>query len=115
MCIQYGFYDECRNRLDEDPDEPESVFNAICDLFNFLPLAATVNDRILCLHSGISEKIKSLDDIAKIKKPYNPKSLEIISDILWSSPLGHYDYNNLTINLRKKTFDATMIEVIFGK
>jgi protein phosphatase len=34
-----------------------------------LPLAAIVEDRILCLHGGIGASVKSIDDILKIKRP----------------------------------------------
>jgi len=38
----FGFSDECMNRLNEDPDEEDSVFNRINDLFDWLPLGAVV-------------------------------------------------------------------------
>jgi diadenosine tetraphosphatase ApaH/serine/threonine PP2A family protein phosphatase len=111
ICRYYGLWDECKNKLNEDPDKQESVFNAICDLFNYLPLAATVNEKILCVHSGISENIKTLEEISQIKKPYKMNDLPIITDLLWSSPKSGVEYNaiNFTSNLRKKYFDETII------
>lgn len=61
-------------------------------LFEWLPLAAIVEDRILCLHGGIGSSVKSIDDIMKIKRPveisHEVTNLEqqIILDILWSDP-----------------------------
>ena len=36
----FGFAEECNTRLNEDPGEPESVFNRVNELFDWLPLAA---------------------------------------------------------------------------
>jgi protein phosphatase len=54
-CINnaFGFAEECGNRLGEDPSEPDSVFNKINDLFDWLPLSAIIEDRLVCLHGGI--------------------------------------------------------------
>lgn len=38
-------------------------------LFEWLPLAAIVEDRILCLHGGIGSSVQSIDDIMRIKRP----------------------------------------------
>lgn len=65
----FGFIDECIDKCKEDPSDPNSVFNHMNKLFEWLPLAAVVEDRILCLHGGIGSSVKSLDDILKIKRP----------------------------------------------
>lgn len=44
----YGFYDECKRRYNlKTYREFEIVFNA-------LPIAAVIDDRILCMHGGLS-------------------------------------------------------------
>lgn len=40
-------------RLNEDSSEDNSVFNKINEVFDYLPLAAIVEDKIICLHGGI--------------------------------------------------------------
>lgn len=84
-------------------------------MFEYFPLAALVNDKILCLHSGIGENIKTLDDIANIKKPYTVYDNPQVLDILWSIPSGStlkddYTANNITTNLRKRYFDENMVQ-----
>jgi protein phosphatase len=55
----FGFAEECANRLGEDPSDPDSVFNRINDLFDWLPLAAVIDDKIMCLHGGIGSTLTS--------------------------------------------------------
>ena len=57
----FGFAEECSSRLGEEPADVDSVFNKINDLFDWLPLAAVIDDRIVCLHGGIGSTLLSLD------------------------------------------------------
>ena len=57
----FGFAEECSSRLGEEPADSDSVFNKINDLFDWLPLAAVIDDRIVCLHGGIGSTLLSLD------------------------------------------------------
>ena len=45
------------------------IWKAFINLFNNLPVAALIEDRILCMHGGISPDIKDLSDIGEIKRP----------------------------------------------
>lgn len=45
----------------EDPTDHDSVFNKINDFFDWLPLAAVIEDRIVCLHGGIGSTLVSLE------------------------------------------------------
>lgn len=68
ICINsvFGFLDECQCRLNEDSTNPYSVFFAINELFDWLPLAAIIEDRIICLHGGIGSQLESVDQIEKL-------------------------------------------------
>ena len=48
-----GLGDECRNRLDENIDDPESVFQKLNDLFEYMPLACSIGNKIFACHAGI--------------------------------------------------------------
>lgn len=48
---------ECHQRLGDDIQNPNSVFNKINEVFDYLPLAAVLNNEILCVHSGIGTNI----------------------------------------------------------
>ncbi len=48
----YGFYDECFKKYND-----ERVWKMFSDIFMFLPLAALVENKIFCLHGGLSPGI----------------------------------------------------------
>ena len=50
----YGFWDECKRRYSI------KLWKEFINLFNVLPVAALVEDRILCMHGGISPELKEL-------------------------------------------------------
>lgn len=54
----YGFYDECLRKYGN-----ASVWKIFTELFDYLPLTAVVEDKIFCLHGGLSPSIDSLDQI----------------------------------------------------
>ncbi len=87
----FGFHSECLQRLNEDPENP-IVYNHFNDLFDRMPLAAVVNDTVLCLHGGIGSSISSISDIEKIKRPLEVIhevlniDHQLVVDILWSDP-----------------------------
>ncbi len=59
----YGFYDECMRKYGN-----ESVWQMLTDVFDYLPLAALIDDQIFCVHGGLSPSIDSLDHIRKIQR-----------------------------------------------
>ena len=90
----FGFSDECAQRLDEDPGRPTSVFNRFNLLFEYLPLAAIIDEKILCLHGGIGatlhkvEQIEALDSLRPLTVVHEVKTDtdRLVVDILWSDP-----------------------------
>jgi diadenosine tetraphosphatase ApaH/serine/threonine PP2A family protein phosphatase len=42
------------------------VFNKVNELFDWLPLAAVIEDKIICLHGGIGSTLLSVDQIEAI-------------------------------------------------
>lgn len=53
MAKIYGLADECAQKFNEDVTDPNSVYARICKVFEYMPIAALVEDRILCVHGGI--------------------------------------------------------------
>ena len=87
----FGFQTELCERLRDDIDNPV-IFTKFNDFFDFLPLAAIINDEVLCLHGGIGSSINSLSDIEKIQRPLEVihevtnADQQLVVDILWSDP-----------------------------
>ena len=94
----YGLAEECKEKLKEDINQPNSIFQKLCSLFEYLPLAAIVNNQIMCIHSGISKNNFSLNEIQKLKFPINVKKCQLAKDILWNVP-GNNDNINFNKNL----------------
>ena len=88
----FGFADECATRLDEDLDDPNSIFNKINEVFDWLPLAAIIEDKIICLHGGIGSTLDKLVQIEALKRPLEVihevqnETQQLVVDILWSDP-----------------------------
>uniref|UniRef100_A0A8R1DK77 Serine/threonine-protein phosphatase n=1 Tax=Caenorhabditis japonica TaxID=281687 RepID=A0A8R1DK77_CAEJA len=80
----YGFYQEIRNRLKDRSDQLHEHFNLV---FSYMPLAARVSNRILCMHGGISEQLEDISRINDIKLPLPAvKHIPIARDLLWADP-----------------------------
>lgn len=76
----YGFYDECKRRCSV------KVWKCIVDVFNVLPIAATVGGKIFCVHGGLSPSLSSINDIKQIQRPTDVPDTGLVSDLLWSDP-----------------------------
>ncbi|GMR52357.1 hypothetical protein PMAYCL1PPCAC_22552, partial [Pristionchus mayeri] len=82
----YGFFAEIKERfLNPRAQELFEMFN---DVFCHLPLSCVVAGNILCMHGGISSKMKSRDHLLKIPKPLRDVATnEIATDLLWADPM----------------------------
>jgi serine/threonine-protein phosphatase PP1 catalytic subunit len=49
----YGFYDECKRRYNV------RLWRNFTELFNFLPVAALIDEKILCMHGGLSPDLRN--------------------------------------------------------
>jgi serine/threonine-protein phosphatase PP1 catalytic subunit len=76
----YGFYDECKRRY------TVRLWRTFTDCFNCLPAAALVDDRILCVHGGISPHLRSLHQIRDLPRPCDVPEEGLLCDLLWSDP-----------------------------
>jgi serine/threonine-protein phosphatase PP1 catalytic subunit len=59
----YGFYDECKRK------SGVKIWKSFIDLFNCMPISACVDEKILCMHGGLSPDLKDLDMLKKIVRP----------------------------------------------
>ena len=56
------------------------------NLFNHLPVAAVIDDRILAMHGGLSPDLKNLQQIDKLQRPSEIPDVGVLTDLLWSDP-----------------------------
>uniref|UniRef100_A0A7S1T5B7 Serine/threonine-protein phosphatase n=1 Tax=Compsopogon caeruleus TaxID=31354 RepID=A0A7S1T5B7_9RHOD len=76
----YGFYDECRRRYNV------KLWKTFCDVFNCLPIAAIVDEKIFCTHGGLSPEHSNMDQIKRMMRPTDVPDQGLLCDLLWSDP-----------------------------
>jgi len=76
----YGFYDECKRRYSI------KLWKTFTDCFNCLPVSAIVDEKILCMHGGLSPDLQRLEQISRIMRPTDVPDSGLLCDLLWSDP-----------------------------
>lgn len=112
----YGFYEECIRKFGS-----ANVWRYCCEIFDYLSLAAIVDDKILCVHGGLSPSINTLDQVCPIQWRLDllltllqirtiDRKQEVphdgaMCDLLWSDPDG-------MLNMEKVTWVIDMLYII---
>ena len=92
----YGFYDECKRRYNV------RIWRSFTDLFNYLPVAAIIDEKILCMHGGLSPELKNIQNIQEISRPTDIPDTGLLCDLLWSDPdkdVLEYDENDRGVSV----------------
>ena len=76
----YGFYDECKKRFSI------KLWKTFTDSFNCLPVAAILDDKIICMHGGLGPDLETVDKIRNIIRPTDVPERGLLCDLLWSDP-----------------------------
>uniref|UniRef100_A0A7S0SP98 Serine/threonine-protein phosphatase n=1 Tax=Mantoniella antarctica TaxID=81844 RepID=A0A7S0SP98_9CHLO len=77
----YGFYDECLRKYGS-----VNVWRYCTDIFDYLSLSALIDNRILCVHGGLSPTITTIDQIRTIDRKQEVPHDGAMCDLLWSDP-----------------------------
>lgn len=73
----YGFYDECIRKYGSS-----KLWNTFIDLFNYIPLAALIDNQIFCVHGGLSPDIKNIQEIKDLDRFKDITQDQVVSDLL---------------------------------
>jgi len=76
----YGFFAECKSKYSMQ------LWEAHVSLFASLPLAAVIEDKIFCIHGGLSPSLESLAQIKALKRPLQVPNRGMVVDFLWADP-----------------------------
>ena len=76
----YGFYDECKRRYNI------KLWKTFTDCFNCLPVAAVVDEKIFCMHGGLSPDLGSLEQVKRVMRPTDVPDTGLLCDLLWADP-----------------------------
>jgi serine/threonine-protein phosphatase PP1 catalytic subunit len=90
-CSFYGFQDECLDKFNPH------IFHLFTNVFDYMPVAAIIADKMFCVHGGISPELKSMEQIRRLERPLAIPSHGLLCDLVWSDP----DYN--THRFRRNT------------
>ena len=79
MNAMYGFLGEIKHKYDD------TVMRSFTRLFQCLPLAATIHDKVFVVHGGLSTQeggvtLKEIESIPRFREPDSG----LMSDLLWS-------------------------------
>lgn len=78
----YGFYEEVMETYQD-----ETLYDAFNEVFSYLPLAAILDNRVFCIHGGLSPHLATENDILKLPYPFLPSdSCDLVTDLVWSDP-----------------------------
>ena len=62
MTTSFTFKQETIMKYDQE------VYEAICELFDYMPLSCIINGKFIALHAGISPELKKVEDINSINR-----------------------------------------------
>jgi len=77
----YGFYDECLRKYGS-----VNVWRFCTEIFDYLSLSAIVDNRVFCVHGGLSPSISTLDSIRTIDRKQEVPHEGPMCDLMWSDP-----------------------------
>lgn len=78
---QYGFLEEIKRKFGN-----ETPWNYFMDVFDYLPIGATIENEIFCVHGGLSPSLKTLDQIRLIDRVVDVPAKGPYADLMWSDP-----------------------------
>ena len=77
----YGFYDECQRKYGN-----ANPWKYCTELFDWCPLAAVVDGRVLCVHGGLSPELRTIDQMRLIDRKQEIPHEGAFCDLMWSDP-----------------------------
>ena len=100
----YGFFDECKVKFNIN------IWKSFLNLFNFLPVAAIIDDKIFCVHGGLSPELKKIENIQNLKRPSDVPEEGLLFDLLNSDPANVDGYaeneNGISICFGERVIDT---------
>jgi protein phosphatase len=75
----YGFLKECSDKFSA------CMFTQFNYVFQYLPIAAILEEKVFCVHGGISPDLLHVSDLDSMEKPRLTLS-GVFVDLLWSDP-----------------------------
>lgn len=77
----YGFYDEALRKYGN-----ANPWKYCCEVFDYLCIAAVVDEEIFCIHGGLSPDIRTVDAIKLFERRIEIPPAGPYCDLMWSDP-----------------------------
>lgn len=81
VTLEYGFYEEVVQRYGHP-----GVWKMCNEVFDMLPMAAVIENKIYCVHGGLSPDIKLVDQVASFERRGDIPANGPLTDMVWSDP-----------------------------
>lgn len=81
QCVDSGFQADVMRRFNS-----KATYLSLVNVFSFLPLAAIVDNRWLCVHGGLGLCDMSVSVLRAIKRPITKLENIVVTSLLWSDP-----------------------------
>ena len=78
----YGFHVECLKKYNQS----STVWLYINEMFDYLPLAALIDNKLFCIHGGLSPSIQKIEDIKVLERCKDIPTEGPMADLVWSDP-----------------------------
>ena len=62
------------------------LWKSFIDCFNCIPVAAVIDEKILCMHGGLSPDLANIEQINGILRPTDVPDTGLLCDLLWADP-----------------------------
>lgn len=105
----YGFFDECKRRYNP------GLWKLFTQCFDCLPVAALIDEKIICMHGGLSPSFHNFDQIRSLPRPTDVPDDGLLCDLLWADPdkdTKEWGSNDRGVSY---TFGTKIVEQILDK
>ncbi|KAM3143866.1 hypothetical protein pb186bvf_003927 [Paramecium bursaria] len=90
----FGLYDECLRKYGS-----LNVWRYITESFDYMPLTGLIEEKIWCVHGGIAQDAKLLDDVRALNRLQEVPNQGEMCELLWNDP-DEVDLKGFTDNKR---------------
>ena len=102
----YGFYGECVRKYGN-----ANAWTYLTDMFDYLTIAALIDNRVMAVRGGLSPSIHTIDQIRVLERFQEVPHEGPLADLMWSDPEAEGD-GGFTISSRGAgyTFGAPIVQ-----